>query len=260
MTTPFPGSTMTLVSNSGGSCQRSDNSTDQSGRSNQERQLFNSTTVDDRRNADDIKTTHGPWSRTLPGIQQQSFPPPRSFSSSSRPPDFPFDKDDNSSPRIGSLVPPPPFYSSSQPIAGPSRSDNSTGQPIKSSAATNGASQAETRPDMLRYLSGYSAASTSDMRTPHTPGLTPNDYARGDSKGYPFTSKRPEMTPRDSHSSFSSRNGASSATHPFHLELTTKGRKRKRLAKACSACHKNKRRCDGFAPCSNWSVSLNQSQ
>lgn len=35
-------------------------------------------------------------------------------------------------------------------------------------------------------------------------------------------------------------------------DLTSKGRKRKRLAKACSACHKNKRRCDGFAPCSNW--------
>lgn len=35
-------------------------------------------------------------------------------------------------------------------------------------------------------------------------------------------------------------------------ELTTKGRKRKRLARACNACHKNKRRCDGFAPCSNW--------
>ncbi|KAK4685553.1 hypothetical protein P7C73_g4594, partial [Tremellales sp. Uapishka_1] len=38
-------------------------------------------------------------------------------------------------------------------------------------------------------------------------------------------------------------------------ELTTKGRKRKRLAKACSACHKNKRRCDGFAPCSNCEFS-----
>ncbi|BEI87098.1 hypothetical protein CcaverHIS002_0704440 [Cutaneotrichosporon cavernicola] len=38
-------------------------------------------------------------------------------------------------------------------------------------------------------------------------------------------------------------------------ELTTKGRKRKRLAKACSACHKNKRRCDGLAPCSNCEFS-----
>ncbi|KAF8661296.1 hypothetical protein AX16_001395 [Volvariella volvacea WC 439] len=31
----------------------------------------------------------------------------------------------------------------------------------------------------------------------------------------------------------------------------TKGPKRKRLAKACDACHKSKRRCDGTAPCSN---------
>ncbi|KAJ9097803.1 hypothetical protein QFC19_006671 [Naganishia cerealis] len=38
-------------------------------------------------------------------------------------------------------------------------------------------------------------------------------------------------------------------------ELTSKGKKRKRLAKACSACHKNKRRCDGFAPCSNCEFS-----
>ena len=256
MTTPFHGPTMISVTNPGGSSQRSDNSTAQNGRSNPERQLFNSTTVDDRRNGDDINTTHGPWTRTFPLNQQQSFPPPRSASSSSRPPDFPFDKDDILSPRIGSLVPPPPFFSSSQPIAGPSRSGNSTGQPINPPVSTNGAFHAETRPDMLRYLSGYSAASTSDMRTPHTPGLPSNDYARGDSKGYPFTSKRPEMTPRDSHSSFSSRNGAPSSTHPFHLELTTKGRKRKRLAKACSACHKNKRRCDGFAPCSNWLVPL----
>ncbi|TFY80884.1 hypothetical protein EWM64_g3128 [Hericium alpestre] len=30
-----------------------------------------------------------------------------------------------------------------------------------------------------------------------------------------------------------------------------KGPKRKRLAKACDACHKSKRRCDGMAPCSN---------
>ncbi|KAI5987018.1 fungal-specific transcription factor domain-containing protein [Pisolithus albus] len=30
-----------------------------------------------------------------------------------------------------------------------------------------------------------------------------------------------------------------------------KGPKRKRLAKACDACHKSKRRCDGTAPCSN---------
>ncbi|KAJ7672660.1 fungal-specific transcription factor domain-containing protein [Mycena rosella] len=31
----------------------------------------------------------------------------------------------------------------------------------------------------------------------------------------------------------------------------SKGPKRKRLAKACNACHKSKRRCDGTAPCSN---------
>ncbi|RPD64404.1 hypothetical protein L226DRAFT_460309 [Lentinus tigrinus ALCF2SS1-7] len=30
-----------------------------------------------------------------------------------------------------------------------------------------------------------------------------------------------------------------------------KGAKRKRLSKACDACHKSKRRCDGTAPCSN---------
>ncbi|KAI0924578.1 hypothetical protein AcW2_005430 [Taiwanofungus camphoratus] len=30
-----------------------------------------------------------------------------------------------------------------------------------------------------------------------------------------------------------------------------KGTKRKRLSKACDACHKSKRRCDGTAPCSN---------
>ncbi|KAJ7043487.1 fungal-specific transcription factor domain-containing protein [Mycena alexandri] len=31
----------------------------------------------------------------------------------------------------------------------------------------------------------------------------------------------------------------------------SKGPKRKRLAKACDACHRSKRRCDGTAPCSN---------
>ncbi|KAA1468853.1 hypothetical protein DENSPDRAFT_878458 [Dentipellis sp. KUC8613] len=34
-----------------------------------------------------------------------------------------------------------------------------------------------------------------------------------------------------------------------------KGPKRKRLAKACDACHKSKRRCDGTAPCSNCTPS-----
>jgi hypothetical protein len=43
-----------------------------------------------------------------------------------------------------------------------------------------------------------------------------------------------------------------------NLELTSKGKKRKRLAKACSACHKNKRRCDGFSPCSNCEFSSRQ--
>lgn len=33
--------------------------------------------------------------------------------------------------------------------------------------------------------------------------------------------------------------------------LFMKGPKRKRLAKACDACHRSKRRCDGTAPCSN---------
>ncbi|KAI6125450.1 fungal-specific transcription factor domain-containing protein [Pisolithus croceorrhizus] len=57
----------------------------------------------------------------------------------------------------------------------------------------------------------------------------------------------------------------SSATPPSHLDpripvagdkpepsvAFMKGPKRKRLAKACDACHKSKRRCDGTAPCSN---------
>jgi hypothetical protein len=255
MITPFAGPTMAVVPNPGGSNQRNDRGTDQNGRSNQDRQLGNPTTVDDRRPEDGIKSTHGPWNRVLPGHQQQSFSPARPFVPLSRPPDFPFHKDDTSSPRIGSLIPPPSFSLSTQPIAGPSRTNNNnSGHPTTATTTTINSSQAETRPEMLRYLSGHSVASTSDLRSPHTPGLSPNEFTRGDSKGYPFTSKRPEMPPRDSHSSFSSRNGAPSSTHPFHLELTTKGRKRKRLAKACSACHKNKRRCDGFAPCSNWSV------
>jgi hypothetical protein len=37
---------------------------------------------------------------------------------------------------------------------------------------------------------------------------------------------------------------------PFKISFL-KGPKRKRLAKACDACHKSKRRCDGTAPCSN---------
>lgn len=43
--------------------------------------------------------------------------------------------------------------------------------------------------------------------------------------------------------------------HPHHgvtnVDLTSKGKRRKRLAKACDSCHKNKRRCDGFEPCEN---------
>ncbi|KAF8159676.1 fungal-specific transcription factor domain-containing protein [Crassisporium funariophilum] len=39
----------------------------------------------------------------------------------------------------------------------------------------------------------------------------------------------------------------SDSNNPF----MNKGPKRKRLAKACDACHKSKRRCDGTAPCSN---------
>ncbi|KAH8093813.1 hypothetical protein BXZ70DRAFT_384818 [Cristinia sonorae] len=43
--------------------------------------------------------------------------------------------------------------------------------------------------------------------------------------------------------------------HPNPAEPTNvafvKGAKRKRLSKACDACHKSKRRCDGTAPCSN---------
>lgn len=106
------------------------------------------------------------------------------------------------------------------------------------------------RPEMLRFMSGLSASSANRRGL-----LSPSDQAYGEHKGYPFGTKRPDMITRDSQSSFSSRTGGDSpSTHPFHLELTTKGRKRKRLAKACSACHKNKRRCDGFAPCSNWYV------
>ncbi|KAI0091685.1 hypothetical protein BDY19DRAFT_931771 [Irpex rosettiformis] len=39
-------------------------------------------------------------------------------------------------------------------------------------------------------------------------------------------------------------------TDPSGLAFV-KGGKRKRLSKACDACHKSKRRCDGTAPCSN---------
>lgn len=83
----------------------------------------------------------------------------------------------------------------------------------------------------------------------------------------PSPPHRPEMH-RAAHSSFQI--GGDLANGSFEEngdELTTKGRKRKRLAKACSACHvssyhramaddqKNKRRCDGFDPCSNCEFS-----
>lgn len=56
--------------------------------------------------------------------------------------------------------------------------------------------------------------------------------------------------------SFSQTSSSVALSHTAaHRELTSKGKKRKRLAKACSACHKNKRRCDGFAPCSNCEFS-----
>ncbi|ORX39367.1 hypothetical protein BD324DRAFT_649443 [Kockovaella imperatae] len=60
---------------------------------------------------------------------------------------------------------------------------------------------------------------------------------------------QPASPPNKRHSSGGPSEGEGSE------ELTTKGRKRKRLAKACSACHKNKRRCDGFAPCANCEFS-----
>lgn len=57
--------------------------------------------------------------------------------------------------------------------------------------------------------------------------------------------RHPSMPP-PSQSSFRS----SDEPDPFKISFL-KGPKRKRLAKACDACHKSKRRCDGTAPCSN---------
>ena len=147
---------------------------------------------------------------------------------------------------------PPPARDRQEPSASSAPTQSSSWNRHNSSTDASNGSQ-PVRPDMLRYMSGLSglSASSANLRGP----LTPSDQAYGDYKGYPFGAKRPDMVSRDSQSSFSSRTGNSPSTHPFHLELTTKGRKRKRLAKACSACHKNKRRCDGFAPCSNWYVS-----
>ncbi|KAH9839837.1 uncharacterized protein C8Q71DRAFT_830386 [Rhodofomes roseus] len=43
----------------------------------------------------------------------------------------------------------------------------------------------------------------------------------------------------------------SSSPQAHNSVAFVKGGKRKRLSKACDACHKSKRRCDGTAPCSN---------
>ncbi|KAH9995477.1 hypothetical protein BJV77DRAFT_220765 [Russula vinacea] len=59
-----------------------------------------------------------------------------------------------------------------------------------------------------------------------------------------FPLDRPSMPPPQS--SFRSPD----EPDPFKISFL-KGPKRKRLAKACDACHKSKRRCDGTAPCSN---------
>ncbi|KAI9464267.1 hypothetical protein F5148DRAFT_188149 [Russula earlei] len=61
-----------------------------------------------------------------------------------------------------------------------------------------------------------------------------------------FPSPQPPSVPLTAHSSFRS----SDEPDPFKISFL-KGPKRKRLAKACDACHKSKRRCDGTAPCSN---------
>ncbi|CAL1714711.1 unnamed protein product [Somion occarium] len=45
-------------------------------------------------------------------------------------------------------------------------------------------------------------------------------------------------------------NASSTVNEPSGVAFV-KGGKRKRLSKACDACHKSKRRCDGTAPCSN---------
>ncbi|ORY28827.1 hypothetical protein BCR39DRAFT_187902 [Naematelia encephala] len=97
--------------------------------------------------------------------------------------------------------------------------------------------------------------------TPHpTPQPYPSPHrAEFSPHNNTFEHARPPLrTAMSSSSGIMARDEGGSPTKDNDLdrdELTTKGRKRKRLAKACSACHKNKRRCDGFAPCSNCEFS-----
>ncbi|KAH9066779.1 hypothetical protein EDB87DRAFT_1801444 [Lactarius vividus] len=62
----------------------------------------------------------------------------------------------------------------------------------------------------------------------------------------PFSSSTQPTMPPASQTLFRT----SDEPDPFKISFL-KGPKRKRLAKACDACHKSKRRCDGTAPCSN---------
>ncbi|GHJ83832.1 hypothetical protein NliqN6_0234 [Naganishia liquefaciens] len=82
------------------------------------------------------------------------------------------------------------------------------------------------------------------------------------SPSYTFPANPPDLkrtTSNNQSVSFSQTSSSVALSHAAtSLELTSKGKKRKRLAKACSACHKNKRRCDGFAPCSNCEFSSRQ--
>jgi hypothetical protein len=82
------------------------------------------------------------------------------------------------------------------------------------------------------------------------------------SPSYTFPANPPDLkrtTSNNQSVSFSQTSSSVALSHTAtSLELTSKGKKRKRLAKACSACHKNKRRCDGFAPCSNCEFSSRQ--
>ncbi|RDB23327.1 hypothetical protein Hypma_009120 [Hypsizygus marmoreus] len=54
-----------------------------------------------------------------------------------------------------------------------------------------------------------------------------------------------------SSSSFRPQSFDTDESQDSHAAAQMKAPKRKRLAKACDACHKSKRRCDGTAPCSN---------
>lgn len=92
-----------------------------------------------------------------------------------------------------------------------------------------------------------------DPDPPHNKVPSPN---------YTFPPNPPDLkrtTSNNQSVSFSQTSSSVALSHTAtSLELTSKGKKRKRLAKACSACHKNKRRCDGFAPCSNCEFSSRQ--